>query len=99
MAVTQLSRFKGGKPEDMIAAARKAKVAWEKQGADEFRLGRLHTGAWSGDWVVAIRFKDFAAYARAAETLAKDPEYQQLMSHVTGMSELMGRNIIMGVDL
>lgn len=58
MAVTSLTRWKGGKPDAIIAAAKKAKAIHEKAGAEYFRLGKIHSGTSTAQWVVAIRHPD-----------------------------------------
>ena len=99
MSVTQLTRFKGGKPEDMVKAAKQAKVLMEKHGAEYFRLSRFHTGNWAGEWMVVARFASWGVYGKTQEALAKDAEFQKLMAHVLGMAELTARNITVGIEL
>ncbi len=99
MSVAQLTRFKGGKPEEMIKAAKQAKTLMEKHGAEYFLLNRFHTGSWAGEWLVVSRFPSWAAYGKAQEGLAKDSDYQKLLAHVLGIAEMTGRNIVVGVDL
>lgn len=99
MSVAQLTRFKGGKPEEMIKAAKQAKVLMEKHGAEYFLLNRFHTGNWAGEWLVVTRFPSWAAYGKAQEGLAKDSDYQKLLAHVLGIAEMTGRNLVVGVDL
>ena len=99
MAIVQFTRFKGGKPEEMIASAKKAKVFWEKNGAEWFRMSRFHTGAMAGEWLISVRFPDWLAYGKAHEALSKDHEYQQILAGVMGKAELTGRNVAVGIDL
>jgi hypothetical protein len=99
MSVTTLTRWKGGKPDDMIKAAKQAKLHTEKHGAEMFRVSRFHTGRWVGQWLVATRFANWTAYAKAQDSLANDAEYQKLLAHVGSMAEMNGRTITVGVDL
>ena len=99
MAIVQFTRFKGGKPEEMIAAAKKAKGHWEKSGAEWFRISRFHTGEWAGQWLISARFADWTVYGKANDALTKDAEYQKLLAGVMGMAELTGRSIAVGIDI
>ena len=99
MAIVQFTRFKGGKLEEMIPDAKKAKAFWEKNGAEWFRMSRFHSGTMAGEWLISVRFPDWVAYGKAHEALSKDPEYQQLLARVMAKSELTGRNVAVGIDL
>jgi hypothetical protein len=98
-AITQLTRWKGGKHDDMVAAAKKAKALIEKHGAELFRISKFHTGNFAGEWLVVSRYADWAAYAKAQDGLAKDSEYQKLLAHVGSMAEVTARNVTVGIDL
>jgi hypothetical protein len=99
MSIMQFSRFNGGTVEAMTDAARKAKALWLKHGAETFAVNRMHTGPWTGHWLVMITFRDWAAYGKATEGTMSDPEFQKLMGHVLSMARLEGRNIAVGADL
>ncbi len=99
MSVVVMTRWKGGKEEEVIKIGRQAKALWEKHGAEQFRLARFHTGVWTGEYLVAARFPNWAAYGKAQDGLAKDAEYQKLMAHAQSIAELVGRNIAVGIDL
>jgi hypothetical protein len=53
-AITQLTRFKSDKTEEMVKNARAAKIIFEKHGAEFLRLSRFHTGVWAGEWLVVL---------------------------------------------
>ena len=99
MTIAQFTRFKSDKPEEMIKAAKRAKVLFEKHGAEFLRLSRFHTGIWAGEWLAVSRFASWSVYGEAMQGLAKDPEFQKLLADMHSFSELMGRNITVGVDL
>lgn len=99
MSVSVLNRYKGGKPEDMIAAAKKAKTILERNGAEYFGLSRFFTGDWVGEWAVVARFPDWATLGKAQDALAKDAEYQKLVAHVLSMAQHTARNITVSIDL
>ena len=99
MAIVQFTRYKGGKPEDMIAAARKSKVLWEKNGAEWLRLSRFHSGAMAGEWLISTRFADWVVYGKAMEAMSKDQEFQKILADVMSKAELTSRSVAVGVDL
>lgn len=99
MAITQFTRWSGGKPEEMLAAAKKAKTFWVKHGAERCLLNRFHTGSWTGQWLFVARFPDWAALGKAQTELSKDPEYQKLITQVLSMAKLEGRNVLDSYDL
>jgi Domain of unknown function (DUF1330) len=99
MAITQLTRFKSDKPDEMAKLGKQAKTLFEKHGAEFLRLSRFHTGMWAGEWLVVTRYSSWEAYGKAQEGLAKDPAYAKLMAHTATIAELTGRNITVGVDL
>jgi len=99
MAVVVMTRWKGGKEEEVVKIGKQAKVLWEKHGAEYFRLARFHTGMWTGEYMVAVRFSSMAAYGKAQDGLAKDAAYQKVMAQAQNVAQLMGRNIVVGIDL
>jgi hypothetical protein len=99
MAITQMTRFKSDKTDEMIKNARNAKALFEKHGAEFLRVSRFHTGVWAGDWLVVTRYASWEVYGKAQEGLAKDPAYAKLMTNTTSIAQLMGRNITVGIDL
>jgi hypothetical protein len=99
MAITQMTRFKSDKTEEMINNVKEAKIIFERHGAEFLRLSRFHTGIWAGEWLVVSRYANWEVYGKAQEGLAKDPAFAKLMAKMTSIGQLMGRNITVGVDL
>ena len=99
MAITQMTRFKSDKAEEMIKNAKNAKTIFEKHGAEFLRLSRFHTGIWAGEWLVVTRYASWEVYGKAQEGLAKDPAFAKLYAHTATFAELTGRNIAVGIDL
>jgi len=99
MAITQFTRFKSDKAEEMVKTAKQAKTIFEKHGAEFLRLSRFHTGVWAGEWLVVTRYASWEVYGKVQEGVAKDPEFAQLMANTATIAQLMGRNIAVGVDL
>jgi hypothetical protein len=98
-AITQMTRFKSDKTEEMIKNAKNAKTIFEKHGAEFLRVSRFHAGTWAGEWLVVTRYANWEVYGKAQEGLAKDPAYAKLMANTASISQLMGRSINVGVDL
>jgi uncharacterized protein (DUF1330 family) len=99
MSITQFTRFKSDKTEEMIKNAKNAKTIFEKHGAEFLRISRFHAGTWAGDWLVVTRYASWEVYGKAQEGLAKDPAYAKLMANTASIAQLMGRSINVGVDL
>jgi hypothetical protein len=99
MAITQMTRFKSDKAEEMIKNAKNAKTIFEKHGAEFLRLSRFHTGIWAGEWLVVTRYASWEVYGKAQEGLAKDPAFAKLLANTATIAQLMGRNITVSVDL
>jgi hypothetical protein len=98
-AITQMTRFKSDKTEEMIKNAKNAKTIFEKHGAEFLRVCRFHARTWAGDWLVVTRYASWEVYGKAQEGLAKDPAYAKLMANTASIAQLMGRSINVGVDL
>ena len=99
MAVAQFTRCSGGKSEEILAAAKKAKTFWTRHGAERCLLNRFHTGPWTGQWLFVARFPDWGTLGKAQDALSKDAEYQNLISHVLSIAKLEGRNVLDSYDL
>ena len=99
MYVTQLTRLKGGKPEEIVKVAKESKAIFLKHGAEDFRLTRFHTGLWTGEWLVVIRFAGWAEFGKAQEGIAKDPDFAKMFAHLQSVAELTSRNVVVGYDL
>jgi hypothetical protein len=99
MSVSNVARWHGGKADEMVPAARKAKDFMMKHGAETALLNRVHTGSNSGDWLFVTRYADWAALAKAQEGLAKDSGYQKLVASVSAMSTMVERTILNGHDI
>ena len=99
MAITQMTRFKSDKAEEMTKNAKNAKTIFEKHGAEFLRLSRFHTGIWAGEWLVVTRYASWEVYGKAQEKIANDPAFAKLYAHTATFAELTGRNISVGVDI
>jgi uncharacterized protein (DUF1330 family) len=99
MAITQMTRFKSDKTDEMVKNAKNAKKIFEKHGAEFLRMSRFHAGAWAGEWLVVTRYASWEAYGKAQEGLANDPAYAKLMASTASIAQLTGRSVTVGVDL
>ncbi len=99
MSITAVTYWKGGKPEDIVAAAKKAKETYARHDAHRFQLNRVHAGPETGQWAVVTTFDNWELYGRVQEALANDAEFQALLGQVAAMSELTSRRIVASIDL
>ena len=99
MPIVQFTRFKTDKTEEMVQIVRQAKKIFEKHGAEFLRLSRFHTGAWAGEWLVATRYSSWEVYGKVQEAVSKDADFAKVWSQVMQISELVGRNVAVSVDL
>ena len=97
MTITAVNRWKGGEQDAMTDATRKARPIVAKYGA-ECQLGRINTGTAVGDWLFILRCADWPGYATCVAGLEADAEWQALVAQVRGMSQLIERNIVVGID-
>jgi hypothetical protein len=97
MSITQMTRFKSNQPEQMVNAYKTGKMLFEKHGAEWLRFSRFHSGPFTGEWLATSRYADWAAYGKAQEGLANDPDYVKMMSQMQGFSEMTARSIAVGV--
>jgi hypothetical protein len=97
--ITQFTRFKSDKPEEMVKTAKQAKAIFEKHGAEFLRMSRFHTGMWAGEWLIVTRYASWEAYGKVQEKVAGDPAFAKLWAHTNTFAELKGRNISVGVEL
>jgi len=49
--------------------------------------------------LVVTRYASWEVYGKVQERVAKDPDFVQLLANTATISQLMGRNIAVGVDL
>ena len=97
--VTSFTRIKSNNTEEVVKNAKEAKKIVEKHGAEFLRVSRFHTGPWIGDWLVVVRYPSWEAHGKAQEGMAKDPAWAKLLANAAKISQVMGRNITVGIDL
>ena len=99
MAIVQFARFKGGDAEQIIKISRVSKQIFEKHGAEYLRVSRFHTGQYAGEWLVTTRYANWEVYGKVQEAVSKDADFAKVWSQVMQISELVGRNVAVSVDL
>ena len=99
MAVVTFVRYSGGKRDAVVAAAKQGKAFLEKAGAEWVRLSLIHTGPHAGQWLISIRYPDWATYGKAQQALAGNAAYQKFLADNTAMVQLQERTIVVGIDL
>src|SRR5579863_10116464 len=99
MSVTVMVRYKGGTQEQLMPLAKKVKPIHQKHGAEIYRAARFHTGPYVGEWLVVLRYADWAAYAKAQSGLAGDAEYQKIIAQVAKHAEVTSRNFLVDLDV
>src|SRR5258706_13537587 len=97
--ITQFTRFKSDKAEEMVKTAKQAKAIFERHGAEFLRMSRFHTGAWAGEWLIVTRYASWEVYGKVQEAVAKDEAFAKLYAHTLTFAELTARNVAVGIDL
>ena len=99
MAVVTFSRYSGGNRDALIPLGKQSKAFHEKAGAEWLRVSLIHTGPHAGQWLVSIRWPDWAAYGKGQQTLAGDAAFQKVMAEVGKLVQLQDRMVVVSVDL
>jgi len=99
MSIVQFARFKSNNAEQVIKNARVAKKIFEKHGAEFLRLSRFHTSAWAGEWLITTRYSNWETYGKVQDAVAKDADFAKLLSQQMEIAEMVGRNIVVDIDL
>jgi hypothetical protein len=98
MAVTQLTRWTGGNRDAVVTLGIRAKALAAKVGG-EYRVGQIHTGPYSGQWVTSQRFPDWETYGKAQQAMASDAALQKMVAEVMATNPMTSRTLIVGIDL
>src|SRR5271165_4560637 len=99
MSVTVMVRYKGGTQVQVMPLAKKVKAIHQKHGAEIYRVARFHTGPYVGEWLVVVRYADWAAYAKAQDSLAGDTAYQKIIAQVAKLAQVTSRNFLFDLDV
>jgi hypothetical protein len=100
MAVTVVTRWTTPNVEASTQVARQAKALWMKNGAADFRLSQIFTGASTGQWIVAVAFPDMATFGRVSAAVQASSDMQKIQADNAKIGAvLQEREILVGVDL
>jgi hypothetical protein len=72
MSIIQTTRWKSGERGEVLQAAKAAKDLAEKYGGEFISFSRYYTGPYVGEWLFAIRYPDWEAYAIVQQAQAND---------------------------
>jgi hypothetical protein len=97
MSVTSATIWKG-KREEIVPIAGKLKPLLEKHGAELVEVGVFYSGPNTGQFLGRIRYPDWEAFGRAQQAMAKDPEFQKVMTEALGTADLQSRSVVVSVD-
>lgn len=99
MAINLVTHRKGGRPDDVISAAKKMKAFVVKHGAEDLQLSTEIAGPDAGQWVLVIGFKDWESYGRALAQATADPQFSNTLGALDNLSEVTHRRLVAGVDM
>jgi hypothetical protein len=98
MPVSAVSFYRGGTVETVTPLAKKMKAMLHKAGIS-YQVTRFQTGQNVGEWMVVVRYADWAAYAKAHDGLGHDPEHSQLVAEISKVVTLVSRELAVDLDL
>lgn len=99
MAINLVTHRAGGKPADMVAAARRLKTLASKYGAEDLQLSIEIAGPGAGQFVLVLRFSSWESYGRSMAGLTADPEFQSTLAQLEAAGETVSRRLVASVDL
>lgn len=99
MSVTEVTYWKGGKPDQFLPIAREAKDILLRHGAASVQLTRVHAGPEIGQLAAVISYSGWEAFGRAREALANDSGYQALLARAAEFAEITSRRIVTSIEL
>jgi hypothetical protein len=98
MSVSAISFYRGGTVENVTPLAKRMKTALLKYGVS-YQLSRFQTGQNVGEWVVVVRYADWAAYAKAQDAFVHDPEHRQVVTEISELVTLIRRDLAVDLEL
>jgi hypothetical protein len=98
MSISAVSHYRGGTIDRVTPLAKRQKAVLLKYGV-LYRLSRFETGPNAGDWLVIVQYPDRAAYDKAQENFAQDPEYKQVATEIAEFATRISRELVIDLDL
>jgi len=99
MAINLVTHRKGGKPEEVTAAAKQMRAFVMKHGAEDLQLSTEIAGPDAGQWVLVIRFKDWESYGRTLAGATADLQFSAILGALDMVAEMTNRRLVAGVEL
>ena len=98
MTVTVVTRWTGQRADVERNCAR-AKPMLLKLGADDFRVGEIYSGPWTGQWLVSVVYRDWTSYGKTQQAIGNDREFQQVLAEGARTTALQERTVIVSLDV
>ena len=70
-----------------------------KHGVLAYRVSRFQTGQNVGEWMVAVQYADWMAYAKAQDGFAQDPEHKKVVTEISKIVTVISRDLVVDLDL
>jgi hypothetical protein len=99
MPVSAISHYRGGTVEDVTPLAKKMKAVLLKHGVLAYRVSHFQTGQNVGEWMVAVQYADWMAYAKAQDSFAQDPEHKKVVTEISKIVTVISRELVVDLDL
>jgi hypothetical protein len=99
MAINLVTHRKGGKPEEIAAAARRLKEFVIKHGAEDLTLANEMAGPSAGQWVLVIRCTDWESYGRMSAGVTADPQFSAIIGALDSLGEVTSRRLVADLNL
>ena len=78
--------------------ARTMKAVLLKHGVS-YRVGRFQTEQNVSEWMVVVQYADWAAYTKALDAFAQDPDHKKAVTAISKVVTLVSREMLVDLDL
>ena len=95
MAINLVTHRKGGKTEEVIAAAKQSRAFVMKHGAEDLQLSTEIAGPDAGQWVLVIRCKDWESYGRAFGGATANSQFSAILGALDKVAEVTSRRLVL----
>ena len=97
MPLTVLSRW-ACEQENVEPIAKSIRPILLNHGAD-LRVGRIFSGRYTGQFLVAVRYPDWERLGRTMNATVSEAEFQKAVAEADRLCELQSRSIVIDLDL
>ena len=98
MSVSAVSFYRGGTVEDVTPLAKKMREVLRKYDVS-YQVSRFKTCQDLGDWMVVVRYADWATYEKVLDLLGGDPEHRQVVAEISKLATFVNRQLVVDLDL